>query len=61
MSNLDKEAKELYDKLLLALESDEDISISEFYEKYASEEFKKNSKRLEERRKRLYAKGIIEG
>lgn len=58
MSDLDKEAVELYEKLL---SSDEDISIRDFYEKYASDAFKENAKKMEERRMRQYEKGIIVG
>ena len=58
MSKLDLEAQKLYN---LLLESDEEITISEFYEKYASDEFKENSRKLEERKQQLYAKRIIEG
>lgn len=58
MNKLDIEAKKLYEMLL---ESDEEITISEFYEKYASDEFKENSRILEERKQQLYAKGIFEG
>ena len=63
MSDLDVEAKMLYEKLLMLLSTntDEEFSISDFFEKYASDEFKENSRKLEERRKRLYDKGIIEG
>lgn len=58
MSDLDKEAEELYEKLL---SSKEDISIAEFYEKHASKEFLRNARMLEERRQELRKKGIIEG
>lgn len=58
MSKLDLEAQKLYNMLL---ESDEEITISEFYEKYASDEFKENSRILEERKQKLYAERIIIG
>ena len=40
MSDLDKEAVELYEKLL---SSDEEISFRDFYEKFASDAFKENA------------------
>lgn len=44
----------------MMLESEEDLSVEAFIDKYASESFKDYLKRREKRSKELYAAGIIE-
>lgn len=55
---IDQEAEKLHS---MFLKSDEGLSIDEFYDRHASDAFKKNAERLHRRREDLLKKGIIEG
>ena len=43
------------------IESEEDLTVAEFTEKYASEDYKKYFKEYQKERERLFAEGIIVG
>lgn len=53
--SFEEEQKKLYEKLLT---SDEEITIDQFYEKYASPEYLKVSRKEHERLEALHKQGI---